>query len=316
MIPKVSVISSVYEQHLTLTAHLNSLAHQTYEGPWELLICDDGSSSNMLSTVKSIHSLDVRYVWQPDKGFRLSRSRNNALRLATGELVIFLDGDVIVTEDFISKHVASHGGGPSISLGSRKRVLVKQNERTHPCPIIESDIIDNLGDSYPKAEADFKAYIMYSPTPWAASMGCNFSIYPKANVLFDERFVGWGFEDWEFVFRLFSEKQYRIQYVAAEVRHIEWGGQDELGLPRPKTHQEIVLLIKNLIYFLDRHPHVDAFPLKRTLLHYRLDIASNRWCRNHESAQGYGDLDKVLTLARDWFELNEIGNSLTGHVES
>ena len=48
--------------------------------------------------------LPVTLVWQPDNGFRASRIRNLAILKATGNHLIFIDGDCLVPDNFIESH--------------------------------------------------------------------------------------------------------------------------------------------------------------------------------------------------------------------
>ena len=64
----------------------------------------------------------LRHVWQPDEGFRLSAARNRAIREATGELIVFVDGDCLLRPDFVEAHqqVAERGfatAGNRVLLG-------------------------------------------------------------------------------------------------------------------------------------------------------------------------------------------------------
>lgn len=46
----------------------------------------------------------ILHAWQEDKGFRLAESRNNALRMAHGDYIVFIDGDIIMERHFIADH--------------------------------------------------------------------------------------------------------------------------------------------------------------------------------------------------------------------
>lgn len=70
----------------------------------ELIISDDGSSVDVKSFIEKETkdtSFSVKYIWQEDLGFRLSRARNNGARIADGDFLIFVDQDVILPFDLI-----------------------------------------------------------------------------------------------------------------------------------------------------------------------------------------------------------------------
>ena len=46
----------------------------------------------------------ILHAWHDDKGFRAAKIRNEAVKLSSGEYLIFVDGDCIVFDDFIGNH--------------------------------------------------------------------------------------------------------------------------------------------------------------------------------------------------------------------
>jgi GT2 family glycosyltransferase len=70
----------------------------------EAVITDDGSKVDIAAGVR--HALPglpfpVRLVTQPDKGFRAAKCRNNGIRAATGDYLIFADQDVVFPRDYV-----------------------------------------------------------------------------------------------------------------------------------------------------------------------------------------------------------------------
>lgn len=103
----ISVIITVFNRADFLRKSLLCLRHQSVQ-PNELIISDDGSSEDILQTIRNeAASLDmkVKYVRQEHRGFRLSRARNNAVRHAAGEHLIFFDQDIIYTKHFLEAFV-------------------------------------------------------------------------------------------------------------------------------------------------------------------------------------------------------------------
>lgn len=73
--------------------------------PYEIIIADDGSSTDIAKAFDSgiPDKPVIKHIFQPDNGFRLARSRNNAARHASGDYFVFLDQDVLVEPDFVEK---------------------------------------------------------------------------------------------------------------------------------------------------------------------------------------------------------------------
>lgn len=100
---KISVIVPVYNRIENLKYLIYCLKKQS-EQIDELIISDDGSLVDVKSFIeKEIKdtSFSVKYIWQEDLGFRKTRALNNGVREANGDILLFLDQDVIIPFDLI-----------------------------------------------------------------------------------------------------------------------------------------------------------------------------------------------------------------------
>ena len=90
--PKVSVIIPVYNTAAFLPECLDSVLKQTLKDI-EIICVNDGSTDNSLEILKTYAAKDSRIhiINQENQG--LSCSRNNALKQAKGEYILFLDSD-------------------------------------------------------------------------------------------------------------------------------------------------------------------------------------------------------------------------------
>lgn len=88
----VSVILPVYNGELFLERTINQILNQTYKD-FELIIIDDGSIDNSSEICKRYCDNDnrIRYYRQNNQG--ISASRNNAMSLAKGKYISFIDQD-------------------------------------------------------------------------------------------------------------------------------------------------------------------------------------------------------------------------------
>ncbi len=99
----VSIITTSYNQEKTLRLLLASLERQTFKD-FEVLIADDGSSDGTESLCQIKRCFPVRFITQPDMGYRKSKIVNEAIRNSQGKYLIFLDGDVILEKHFVEDH--------------------------------------------------------------------------------------------------------------------------------------------------------------------------------------------------------------------
>lgn len=110
---KVSIIIAVYKDIESLDLIIRALKKQTYIN-FEVIVAEDNNSSEMKTYIESIKDLDVKHTFQEDNGVRKSRSQNNGILKASGEYLIFLDGDIIPYSSFVQGH---------IDLSQKNRVL-------------------------------------------------------------------------------------------------------------------------------------------------------------------------------------------------
>ena len=103
--------------------------------PFEVIVADDGSDNATAEVIRIIAagtSVPVIHEWQPDQGFRKSLILNKAIRRATGEYIIFIDGDIIVDLHFVEDHLRFARPGRFIT-GSRARLSADQTAKVIRC---------------------------------------------------------------------------------------------------------------------------------------------------------------------------------------
>lgn len=98
--PLVSVIVPVYNIEKYVDTCISSIIDQTYKNI-EIIIVDDGSvdDSGRLSDEWGKKDHRIKVIHQENKG--LSAARNTAMRICTGEYLIFVDGDDMISNDMI-----------------------------------------------------------------------------------------------------------------------------------------------------------------------------------------------------------------------
>lgn len=88
----VSVVVPVYNLEKYIENCLKSIVAQTYKN-LEILCIDDGSTDGSADIIKSMaeNDLRIKYVYQENTG--VSAARNRGMNEATGEYLMFVDGD-------------------------------------------------------------------------------------------------------------------------------------------------------------------------------------------------------------------------------
>src|SRR5882672_5380621 len=103
---KLSLILSAYEQPISLAKVLRGVSRQT-RAPDEVFIADDGSGDETRALIEQWRRearFPVRHLWHPHEGFRKVILLNRAVADATGQYLVFLDGDCIPHPRFLADH--------------------------------------------------------------------------------------------------------------------------------------------------------------------------------------------------------------------
>jgi len=105
----LSVVMPTYDEPERLEAALKSLSQQDYpHKAIQIIVVDDASphlDSERLHA--AVAPLQLRLLRNEQNQGR-ARTRNTALRVASGEIVVFLDSDMIVGTNFLRAHVQRH----------------------------------------------------------------------------------------------------------------------------------------------------------------------------------------------------------------
>lgn len=99
--PLVSIIVPVYKVENYVSRTIQSILNQDYPS-LELILVDDGSPDDSPMILDQFASQDSRVKVFHQKNSGVSSARNVGLSAATGEYLMFVDGDDWVDEDYLS----------------------------------------------------------------------------------------------------------------------------------------------------------------------------------------------------------------------
>lgn len=99
---KISIIVPIYNVEKYLEKCVSSIINQTYKNI-EIILVDDGSTDNCYRICDDFQKKDKRIIVIHKKNGGLSDARNAGLRIATGELIGFVDGDDYIKKDMYEK---------------------------------------------------------------------------------------------------------------------------------------------------------------------------------------------------------------------
>ena len=121
--PRVSAILSSYDRPDFLRRSLLSYASQTRPVD-EVVITDDGSSVDVPSGIADVLPglpFPVLFVRQPHQVFRLAKCRNNGIREARGDYLIFSDQDIVLFPSYVERFLA-HARAREFLVGNFERL--------------------------------------------------------------------------------------------------------------------------------------------------------------------------------------------------
>lgn len=104
---RISVIIPTYNGKAHLQEVISRLLIQT-NFQFEIIVVDDGSTIFSPSDWQLISDLSksIKIVHQPNKG--RAAARNFGVKNSNGNILIFLDDDIYVSETFVANHVSFH----------------------------------------------------------------------------------------------------------------------------------------------------------------------------------------------------------------
>jgi GT2 family glycosyltransferase len=114
----VTVVVPALNAEATIGEQLAALAAQTYAGPWEIIVSDNGSTDRTNEIVRSWEPrLPPLRIVDSSAGKGVAHARNVAAALA-GDLIVLCDADDVVTPQWLDEMVAVAADGPDIVGGA------------------------------------------------------------------------------------------------------------------------------------------------------------------------------------------------------
>ena len=223
MRPKISVIISTYEYPLALSKALESLSVQTVS-PDEVVVADDGSGPETTEVIVThLKRLPLRHVQHGHNGFRKAVILNKAIAQATGDYIVFLDGDSVPAREFVQDHGKLAERGCWVQ-GRRAFVDESCVDEFEPsCSHVWSLALRGKLTGLMKA--------VRLPFPFIKRgreqrgiLGCNLGIWREDLLAvngYDETFTGWGREDADLGNRLYHlGRDRKFVYGRAIIYHL------------------------------------------------------------------------------------------------
>jgi glycosyltransferase involved in cell wall biosynthesis len=220
-----SVIITIYKNYDALLLILAALQKQS-TASFEVIIAEDNDSEyckNLVATAN--YKYKLLHVNQVDDGFRKCAILNKAVKAATTDYIIFLDGDCIPHKHFVIQHYLSRQNHSAL-FGRRVMLSEKLSNKivaTKSLALLQSPINFIYFLWYGCNRIDAAFYLPFlKPKPKISIWGCNWSIHKQLLYTvggFDEAYILPGIgEDVDITHRLLQlgVKIYQIKFKAVQ----------------------------------------------------------------------------------------------------
>jgi len=206
--------------------------------------------------------LTIHYLYAPDQGYRVAAARNRGASIAIGDILVFIDSDVLLEPTALERHRDRHARGTDLVVIGRREEFrdvetrgewianrlgeaVREGRLREVCR--EIGLAGDLRDGKYREMGDLTS----SPCPWSVFFTNNVSVgrvcFNRVGG-FDEDFISWGIEDVELGYRLWRNGC-RFEYEPEALGYHHPHPRDVLG--QAHTNRD------NRLLAFQKHPHYD-----------------------------------------------------------
>jgi glycosyltransferase involved in cell wall biosynthesis len=181
--PLISIILPTYNRCQSLRLTLLSLINQRYDlERVEVIVVDNDSTDDTHEMVTHLET-PYRIVYltvKKQKAYECATPKNRGAFAASGELLIFLDSDIVAARDFLKAHELFHLRFKRLAVGG-KLVHLDSNHFLTDDTILSDFTAKDLGKGYilggsTRRFLEMSGNLSQYTCPWNFSFGGNFSI--------------------------------------------------------------------------------------------------------------------------------------------
>ncbi len=198
--PQISIIIPTYNDPNGISTTVKSLINQDFKQNYEIIVVDNNSQDNTREVVKKIIELNTNQycqlsLYNQDKIQTSYATRNMGIKKAKGEVLCFIDSDMWVDNDYLSKVLKAYTNRKEecFYMGCRVEIVMK-----------EGNIYEKYNKffGFPVKENLLKAHYIYT-----ACLIINKQLITKIGYFNRSLFSG---GDWEFGQRVFCSGIHQV----------------------------------------------------------------------------------------------------------
>ncbi|MCD4782943.1 MAG: glycosyltransferase [Candidatus Eremiobacteraeota bacterium] len=254
----LSVIICTHNRADLLAGSIETLDKQedVNSGDYEIIVVDDGSTDDTQDRIKNLNTdVEVRYFYKNWGG--RSEARNLGIENAGGDVILFVDDDILAPPNFLKSHLKEYESGENIVVRG---------------PIVNVAEYEIIPDFKPKPYQFSGAFFCT----------CNASTWRETLLRvggFDTDFKEYGFEDNEIGWRL-REAGCKVHFcMDAYIFHYKPDEGKEKSVVLEEMKKRAQELGRSAAIYYRKHPHwkvkmaIGIHPLN----YYYTRILNNRW---------------------------------------
>lgn len=144
---KVSIIIPTFNVENYIEQCLQSILEQEYKNI-EIILVDDGSTDNTLNIINEIAKKNDNIIIISQKNAGSGPARNNGISHATGEYIMFIDGDDWIEHNMISEYmkIQKDTGGVDLITSSYVEENFNKNVHTSINRNVKHEFFSNIED--------------------------------------------------------------------------------------------------------------------------------------------------------------------------
>ncbi|MGV3722831.1 MAG: glycosyltransferase family 2 protein [Actinomycetota bacterium] len=215
--PSVSIIIPTHNRRGPLLTTLAALCDVAYPSPWEVIVVDDGSTDGTDLAIReqtALNGINLRYLWQENSGPAAARNRGAAA--AAGDVLIFIDDDILVKPDFVADHADALLQNPGCWVSGR--IAHPEELRSTPFGEYRDAVWERFHQRHPQDRlAETSGGSAANLSLWAADF--------ERLGGFDESFHTPSCEDWDLGIRARAAGIRVLYHPLLVTQHMDWAAQ-------------------------------------------------------------------------------------------
>jgi glycosyltransferase involved in cell wall biosynthesis len=229
--PSFSIVIPTFQRRESVCVAVGALAKLRYAGKFEVIVVIDGSSDGTAAALTQLGCpFPLRLVEQANAGQAAARNRGAAE--AAGEIILFLDDDMIAEPDLLAQHAESHRAGADAVTGE--------------VPVHPESPPGLVTDALMKAAAWHRDPPASPFHVYSGNLSVSKRVFDEVGG-FDEQFCldGYGGEDLDFGLRLVGPYELRHNKAAVAWQRNSIGPREHMRRARKLAESDLRLIAKH-----------------------------------------------------------------------